>query len=48
MLQTVAKPAEVFNDGTFSPSAVGAVGYTLVDFLIKGGGAPRMGNSSAS
>lgn len=37
MLQTVAKPADVFNDGTFSPSAVGAVGYTLVDFLIKGG-----------
>ena len=44
MLQTVTKPAEVFNDGTFSPSAVGAVGYTLVDFLIKsGGGAETFG-----
>ncbi len=36
MLQTVAKPEEIFNNGTFSPSAVGAVGYTLVEFLIKG------------
>ncbi len=43
MLQTVAKPAEVFNDGTFSPTAVGAVGYTLVDFLIKKGNAAAFG-----
>ncbi len=43
MLQTVAKPADVFNDGTFSPSAVGAVGYTLVDFLIKSSGPAAFG-----
>lgn len=43
MLQTVAKPADVFNDGTFSPSAQGAVGYTLVDFLIKSSGPQAFG-----
>jgi hypothetical protein len=43
MLQTVMKPADVFNDGTFSPSAVGAVGYTLVDFLIKNAGPAAFG-----
>jgi hypothetical protein len=43
MLQTVARPADVFNDGTFSPSAVGAVGYTLVDYLIKSEKAPKFG-----
>lgn len=43
MLRTVTKPAEVFNDGTFSPAGVGAVGYTLVEFLIKGGTAKAYG-----
>lgn len=43
MLQTVTRPADLFNDGTFSPSAVGAVGYTLVDFLIKSAGPQSFG-----
>ncbi|MCA9069520.1 MAG: hypothetical protein KDA84_11380 [Planctomycetaceae bacterium] len=43
MLRSVTKPAEVFNDGTFSPAGVGAVGYTLVEFLIKGGTAKNYG-----
>lgn len=43
MLRSVTKPAEVFDDGTFSPAAVGAVGYTLVEFLIKGGTAKNFG-----
>ncbi len=37
MLASVAKPEEIFNDGTFSPGAVGAVGFTLVEFMLKGG-----------
>lgn len=43
LLQTVGKPADVWKDGTFSPADVGAVGYTLVDFLIKGGTAKKFG-----
>jgi hypothetical protein len=38
-LQTIprAKAEEVFNDGTFSPAAVAAVGFTLVEYLITKG-----------
>ncbi|CAK9015148.1 Planctomycete cytochrome C, partial [Durusdinium trenchii] len=32
------RPRDVFDDGTFSPAFVGPVGYTLVDFLMDGGG----------
>ena len=37
----LSKPAELFADGTFSPSQVGAVGYTLVNFMIKAGGTKK-------
>ncbi|MDA1214888.1 MAG: hypothetical protein O2955_20490, partial [Planctomycetota bacterium] len=40
LLTDVKKPEDIFVDGTFSPSGTSAVGYALVDFLIKspGGG----------
>lgn len=41
MLASLSKPDDLFNDGTFSPSAVGAVGYALVEFMTKNGGIPR-------
>lgn len=34
----IANPADVFNDGQFSPADVGPIGYVLVDFLLKQGG----------
>jgi len=33
-LNSLARPVDVLNDGTFSPAAVGPVGYLLVRFLI--------------
>ncbi len=41
MLASLAKPDDIFNDGTFSPSAVGAVGHALVEFMTKQGGIPK-------
>lgn len=41
MLASLGKPDDLFNDGTFSPSAVGAVGHALVEFMTKNGGVPR-------
>ena len=40
-LQGLSKPEDLFSDGTFSPEQVGAVGYTLVSFMIKAGGGGR-------
>ena len=40
-LQGITKPEDLFADGTFSPQQVGAVGYTLVTFMIKAGGGAR-------
>lgn len=34
----IQNPAELFANGTFSPSDVGPVGFTLVDFLLRQGG----------
>jgi hypothetical protein len=37
-------PADVFNDGQFSPADIGPIGYVLVDFLLRqGGGAAPFG-----
>ena len=41
ILASLAKPDDIFNDGTFSPSAVGAVGHALVEFMTKQGGIPK-------
>jgi hypothetical protein len=38
MLASLAKPDDIFNDGTFSPSAVGAVGHALVEYMTKSSG----------
>lgn len=34
VVPTIQRPEDVFEDGTFSPGTIGAVGYTLVRFLI--------------
>jgi hypothetical protein len=39
----ITNPADVFNNGQFSPADVGPVGYLLVDFLLKQGGAGPFG-----
>lgn len=41
IVPTVQRPDDVFDDGTFSPGTMGAVGYTLVRFLIDSQGAPK-------
>lgn len=38
----LSDPAGVFQDGQFSPAEMGAVGYTLIDFLVKHGGTARV------
>jgi len=38
----VTRPEELFAAGTFSPSETTAVGFTLVEFLLKSGGSPKM------
>lgn len=40
-LKTVSEPAQVFDDDTFSPAAVEAVGLTLVEFLRESGNQER-------
>jgi hypothetical protein len=39
----IANPADVFNDGQFSPADVGPIGYVLVEFLLKQGGPAAFG-----
>ncbi|MFQ5731222.1 MAG: c-type cytochrome domain-containing protein [Planctomycetaceae bacterium] len=41
LLQNVGKPEAIFANGTFAPGDVGAVGFTLVDFLLRGGQAGK-------
>jgi len=36
-------PADVFSDGQFSPADIGPLGYVLVDFLLRQGGANAFG-----
>ncbi|MFK7779024.1 MAG: peptidase MA family metallohydrolase [Gimesia sp.] len=38
----VTRPEELFAEGTFSPSETTAIGFTLVEFLIKNGGLPKI------
>lgn len=37
-LRQVQNPAEIFQDGTFGPGEVSAIGYTLTGFILKNGG----------
>lgn len=37
-IKDVAKPEQLFADGTFPPAEAAAVGYALVDFLVQSGG----------
>ena len=39
----IAKPEDIFADGTFSPGEVGPIGFTLVEFMLKRGGAANFG-----
>lgn len=41
-LATISKPAALFDDGTFAPEEVGAVGMLLTKFLITRGGMPKL------
>ncbi|MCA8996597.1 MAG: hypothetical protein KDA80_06425 [Planctomycetaceae bacterium] len=41
VVPTVLRPEDVFEDGTFSPSSMGPVGYTLVKFLMDSQGTPK-------
>jgi len=43
MFGSITKPEQIFADGTFSPSEVGPVGFSLVDYLIQGGGGLKFG-----
>jgi len=36
-------PADVFNNGQFSPADIGPIGYVLVEFLMRQGGAGKFG-----
>ena len=47
-LQRVTRPEDIFADGQFSPTEVGPVGYTIVDFLIKGGTKRKFGEFIAA
>ncbi|MBM79212.1 MAG: hypothetical protein CMJ78_01300 [Planctomycetaceae bacterium] len=42
-LQTVENPNDIFADGKFSPTEVGPIGFTLVDFMLKKGSGPKFG-----
>jgi len=48
ILRTVQKPEAIFANGTFSPVDVAAVGYTLVDFLLRAGGGAKFGRFMTS
>lgn len=39
----LSKPEDLFQNGTFAPGEVGAIGFTLVDFLLKQGGPANFG-----
>lgn len=42
-LEGIESPEAIFQDGKFGPAAVGPIGYTLVDFLLKNGGPAKFG-----
>jgi len=42
-LKDLQKPEDVFVDGKFSPADIGAVGYTLVDYMMSVRGGQRFG-----
>ncbi|MBD3673417.1 MAG: hypothetical protein HUJ26_07810 [Planctomycetaceae bacterium] len=42
-IRELTRPQQLFADGAFSPTDEAAVGYTLVGFLIKNGGAQKFG-----
>ena len=42
-LRGLEKPEDVFASGKFSPTQIGPVGYSLVDFMLKAGGTPKFG-----
>ncbi len=41
IVPTIQRPEDVFDGGTFSPGTIGAVGYTLVRYLIDSQGTPK-------
>lgn len=41
LVATLAKPEDVFADGTFAPGTVGPVAFTLVEFMIDQGGGQK-------
>lgn len=40
---TVSSPEDVFRDGSFSPGSIGAVGYSLTEYLLKSAGPVKLG-----
>lgn len=42
-LAGIESPEAIFEDGKFGPAAIGPVGFTLVDFLLKNGGPAKYG-----
>lgn len=42
-LSTINSPASLFDNGTFNPDEVGAVGFLLTRFLINNGGMAKLG-----
>ena len=43
VVAVIRRPEDVFSDGQFSPGAIGAVGYTLVDYMLDVGGSAKFG-----
>ncbi|RLS58832.1 MAG: hypothetical protein DWH91_01665 [Planctomycetota bacterium] len=43
IVPTLVNPQDVFADDSFSPGTIGAVGYTLVEYLLKNGGPVKFG-----
>jgi hypothetical protein len=42
-IKTLLNPADLFADGTFSPALTGAIGYSLVKYMVGQGGLPKFG-----
>ena len=42
-LEEITRPEDIFARGKFSPGQIGPVGYTLVTFMLKSGGAKKYG-----
>ena len=39
----VNRPDDVFRDGSFSPGTIGAIGYSLTNYLLKSAGPAKYG-----